>query len=309
MLNRRILRIKAFKVLYSYAENPSMTLKEAENLLDKSCEATRDLYLFLLSISGPLTEEARSRIEAARSKFNPSLEESNPNLKFVENSLSPLLDEDPDFSKIIKKRKFSWEQYDVLLRHLYESIREKDYFRRYMENPGRSLQEDALLFRDIFASEFEDNAELEEILEDMSILWNDDLCYALNMCCSTLEELSKGKRWSLPDLFFNERRSSGGDDGDRESDRGFVYGLLRCAYRNFDKFYQDIAAATPKWDKNRICATDLALIECGLAESAAFPDMPKRIIINEYVEISKFYSTPESRAFVNGVLDRLINKQ
>ena len=91
MLNRRILRIKAFKVLFSYAENPTMTLPEAEALLEASCEATRSLYLFMLDIIPYLTAEARTRIENARKKFNPTEEERNPNLKFVRNSLSPLL--------------------------------------------------------------------------------------------------------------------------------------------------------------------------------------------------------------------------
>ena len=100
MLNRRILRTKVFKAVYSYAENPGMTLKEVEALMETSCEAARDLYLFLLSVIGPLTAEARSRIEAARAKFNPTEEELNPNMKFVENGIAPLLEQDPDFSKI-----------------------------------------------------------------------------------------------------------------------------------------------------------------------------------------------------------------
>ena len=87
MLNRRILRTKVFKTIYSYAENPGMTLKEAEATLGLACESTRDLYLFLLSVVGPLTDEARSRIEAARAKFNPTEEELNPNLKFVNNHI------------------------------------------------------------------------------------------------------------------------------------------------------------------------------------------------------------------------------
>lgn len=305
MLNRRILRIKAFKVLYSYAENSSETLKEAEALLDHSCESARDLYLFMMSIAIPLTAEASSRIESAKSKFNPSEEESHPNMKFVENSIAPLLAQDPDFTKIIGRKKLSWEQYDVLLRHLYESIRTREYYKKYMENPERSLKEDARLFSDIFANEFEDNVELEEILEDLSILWNDDLAYVLNVCCRSFDELGRGRRWELPELYLSDSDK----DKERESDKSFIVKVLRTGYKNFEKYYQEVAAITPKWDKNRICATDLALIVCGLAESEAFPDMPSRIIINEYVEISKFYSTPESRGFVNGILDKLINKQ
>ena len=113
MLNRRILRIKAFKVLYSYAENPSMTLAEAESQLETSCEATRSLYLFMLSIIPHITREASDRIENARKKFNPTEEEKNPNLKFVSNGIAPLLESDPDLNKLLSRRKLSWEQGDI----------------------------------------------------------------------------------------------------------------------------------------------------------------------------------------------------
>lgn len=302
MLNRRILRIKAFKAIYSYAENQSMSLKDVESQLEMSCEATRDLYLFLLSVAGPLTSEAGERMEAARAKFNPTEEERNPNCKFVENSITPLLAGDPDFSKIVSKKKLSWEQYDVLLRHLYDNIRSRDYFKEYMSVPERSLKADAALWSDIFANEFEDNAELEEILEDLSIWWNDDLAYALNWCCRTMEDLGKGLRWNLPPLYMSEIQHSA------ENDHAFVAGIVRKAVSGFGNYYETIASMTPKWDKSRICFTDLALIIAGIAEHDAFPNIPAKVTINEFVEISKYYSTPESRAFVNGLLDKLINK-
>ncbi len=146
MLNRRILRIKAFKILYAYAENPAMTLKEALKQLAISCEATQDLYLYMLGIVAPLTQEAALRIEAARGKFNPTEEERNPNMKFARNALAPLLAEDIDLQKLLEKKKLSWEQQDAFLYKLYASIRTKDYFRAYMENPGTSLEEDVALF-------------------------------------------------------------------------------------------------------------------------------------------------------------------
>lgn len=305
MLNRRILRIQAFKAIYSYAENPAMTLGEAESRLDRSCEATRDLYLYMLSIIGPLTAEASSRIEAARAKFNPTDEERNPNLKFVNNAIAPIFAQDPDFTKLISKKKFSWDQNDVLLRKLYEKIREREYFKNYMASGENSLEEDAALWIKIFSREFEDNAELWEILEDRNIDWTDNLPYALIWCNRTLDEIGRGARWNLPALYQSDLPGNAG----KESDKAFVTNLLRKAFLRFNDYYQMVSDCTPKWDKNRICVTDLALIVCGLAEAEAFPLMPSKIIINEYVEISKFYSTPESRAFVNGVLDKLINKK
>lgn len=303
MLNRRILRTKVFKTVYAYAENRGMTLKEAEALLELSCESTRDLYLFLLSIVGPLTEEARGRIEAARGKFNPSEEELNPNMRFVENSIAPLLSEDPDFTKLISRKKLSWESYDMFLRHLYEKIRERKYFKDYMEAESCGIEADAALWSRIFEREFEDNPELADILEELSIYWNDDLGYALSWCCRTVRSLGKGERWSLLPLFQSEMDGKEGFD----NDKSFIFGLLRAAYINFDSFADRIDELTPKWTRDRICTTDLVLVICGMAEAGLSKAAPVKVIINEYVEISKSYSTPESSAFVNGLLDKLIN--
>ena len=304
MLNRRILRTKVFKTIYSYAENPGMTLKEAEATLGLACESTRDLYLFLLSVAGPLTDEARSRIEAARAKFNPTQEELNPNMKFVENRIAPLLSADPDFTKILSKKKLSWAQHDALIRRLYESIRERKYFKDYLESPERSLKEDAKLWVKIFQKEFEDNDALREILEEMSIYWNDDLGYALSWCCRSVRSLGDGERWNLPPLY----QSSLAGKENYSDDRQFSVPLLRTAFAGFERYSSKVAELTPKWNRDRLCTTDLVLIVCGEAEAEAFPQTPVRIIINEYVEISKYYSTPDSSAFVNGLLDKLINQ-
>lgn len=181
-----------------------MTLPEAEALLEASCEATRSLYLFMLDIIPYLTAEARTRIENARKKFNPTEEERNPNLKFVRNSLSPLLEQDPDFQKIISRRKLSWEPYDAFVRSVYDSILTKEYFKEYMASAETSVEEDTRLFTRIFEEEFVDNEELDKILEDMSILWCDDLAYSLTVCCDTLKAFAKGYRWSLPPLYRSE---------------------------------------------------------------------------------------------------------
>ena len=294
MLNRRILRIKAFKVLYSYAENPSMDLKEAQRQLRLSCEATRDLYLFLLALVRPLTEEAAARIEAARTKFNPTEEERNPNLRFVRNRIAPLLSEDPDFSKIVSRKKLSWDQYDAFLRKLYESVRSKDWFKAYLESDDDSLAADAALFTRIFEEELEDNADLEAILEDMSIYWNDDLAYALTWCCHAMDDFARGRRWRLPEL---------GPAGD-----SFAEDLVAAAFAGFGRYSAMVAESVDKWDKDRLFTTDLALIVTGIAEAERFKDIPARVTINEYVEISKYYGTPKSRSFVNGLLDKLIKQ-
>ncbi|MBR4755855.1 MAG: hypothetical protein IK076_02835 [Bacteroidales bacterium] len=301
MLNRRILRIKAFKTLYSFAENQSMTAAEAESQLETSCEAVRSLYLFMLAIIPSLTAEAAQRIENARRKINPSEEERNPNLKFVNNRVAPLLADDPDFTKILSRRKLSWEPYDAFIRHTFDSMREKDWFKEYMTVSECSLQQDISLFIRMYEEEFVDSDELADILEDMSIWWNDDLAYALTVCCDSLKAMAKGHPWEFPPLYRSEMASK-----PAESDKAFVTKLLRTACSCYDKFFPLVASSTDQWKEDRLFTTDTVLIILGLSEAKAFPDMPVGVTINEYVEISKYYSTPKSRSFVNGILDRLV---
>ena len=304
MLNRRILRIKAFKVLYGYAENPAMTLAEAESALETSCEATRSLYLFMLSIIPCLTREAAARIESAKGKFNPTEEERNPNMKFVENALAPLLEDDPDLSKILVRRKLSWEPFDAFIRETYDSMLTKEYFKRYMADPERSISKDTALFIKMYEEEFVDSESLASILEDLSIWWVDDLAYALTVCCDTLKAISKGKRWELPPLYRSEMLVP----KPAESDKTFVTRLLRTSFACYDKYFPLVASSTDQWKEDRLFTTDTVLIVMGLSEAKAFPDLPTQVTINEYVEISKYYSTPKSRSFVNGLLDRLMKR-
>ncbi len=296
MLNRRILRIKAFKVLYAYAENQDLTLKEALSSLEASCEATRDLYLYMLALIPALTGEAARRIEAARGKFNPTEEDLHPRLKFVNNGISALLEQDPDFRKITEKKKMSWSQSDAFIHRLYEQLKTRPYYQAYMDTPGQSLSEDAALWKQVYEQELEDDEDLAAILEDLSIHWADDLPYALGCCIRSLDEMGRSGRWNLPALYASESRD-------------FVRSLLSATYGRFGSLNELIASSVSKWDQDRLYITDIILIAMGLTEAETFPEIPVRVTINEYVEISKYYSTPKSRSFVNGLLDRLIKSR
>lgn len=304
MLNRRILRIKVFKTVYAFAENPSMTLAQAQAHFDALCQGTRDLYLFMLALIPALTRHAESRIDAARKKFHPTEEERNPNMRFVSNGIAAILASDPDFKKIIDKKKLSWQEYDAFLWHIYDALKASDYYAEYMKAEESSLKADADLWCKFFENELADNEELESILEGMSIWWDNDLEYALICCCRTMDELAAGKQWSLPELYLSQMQSG----KEKNSDQDFAYALIRRAFADYSKDVEKISELTPNWDIKRVCVTDLALIVCGMAEASAFPLTPAKVILNEYVEISKFFSTPDSKGFVNGLLDKLINK-
>ena len=307
MLNRRILRIKAFKVLYSYAENPDLTLKEVLSSLDASCEATRDLYLYMMAVIPALTAEAARRVEAARGKFNPTEEDLHPRMKFVRNGISALLESDPDFIRLLEKKKISWANDDALLHSLYETLKTREYFLKYLQAESSSLQEDARLWQRIFQEEFEDNEALAAILEDSSIYWADELAYVLGICIRTMDEMGRHGRWNLPPLYQSDILAAQGKSVD--SDRDFVHKLVTASYGRFAEYSALVAGSVSKWDRDRLYTTDTVLIALGLTEAETFPDIPVKVSINEYVEISKYYSTPRSRGFVNGLLDRLIKEK
>ena len=302
MLNRRILRIKAFKTLYGSVLSGNMSLAQAESQLEVSCEATRDLYIYMLGIVFPLTAIARDRIEAAKAKFNPTEEERNPNMKFVENSLATLLDEDVDFKKVFTKKKFGWQQYDLFLKKVMSSVVTKDYYAEYMASDERSLEQDCKLFTRIFEEEFVDSDELEAILEEKSLYWYEDLPYALTWCCKTFKSLAKGEGFSMPPLYQSELLTGEGV----ESDKYFVRKLLQSSYAGYEKYSALVADSVTGWEKDRLFSTDVVLIVMGLAEAANFPTIPVKVTINEYVEIAKHFGTPKSRSFVNGLLDKLV---
>ena len=296
MLNRRILRVKAFKVLYAYAENPDLSLKEALSSLDASCEATRDLYLFMMAAIPALTAEAARRIEAARSKFNPTEEDLHPRMKFVRSGISALLEQDPDFNRLLEKKKISWANNDALVNALYETLKTRSYFQEYLKADESTLQEDARLWQRIFQEEFEDNEALAAILEDSSIFWADELA-----------EMGRTGRWHLPPLYQSEILAAQGKTVD--SDRDFVHKLVTAAYGRYAQYSTLVAESVSKWDQDRLYTTDTVLIVLGLTEAETFPEIPVKVSINEYVEISKYYSTPKSRGFVNGLLDRLVKEK
>ncbi|MBQ3881271.1 MAG: hypothetical protein II730_02130, partial [Bacteroidales bacterium] len=175
MLNRRILRIKAFKVLYSYAVKGGMSLEDALSELDSSCESTRDLYLFMLALVIPLCAEEGRRIEAAKTKFNPTEEELSASDRFASNRVARILSEDADFQKMLSKKGLLWDQYDIVVGKILNSVHEKQYYKRYMALPEASLDDDCKVLCKVFEQELVGMPEVEDLIEEKNISWTDEL--------------------------------------------------------------------------------------------------------------------------------------
>ena len=297
MLSRRLIRIKAFKTLFAFVGSESDNVNAAQKTLLESCDKVKDLYYFLLNISSSLVNVAEEKIAVGLRKYHPTEAEAHPNYKFVRNRFAALLSDDPEFGRYCQKRGLGWGEYDPFVRHVYNSMITKEYYQEYMDSEEDSFEADCRLFSCIFEDEFEDNEELESILEDISLLWIDDVAFALNAVIAGIAETSRKKRIVHPNTFL------------KEDDKAFALRLLTESILHYDEYFKLMESHLDNWKADRLVLTDAALIVMGVTEAVEFPTIPVKVTINEYVEIAKYYSTPNSRIFVNGILDRIIQEK
>lgn len=297
MISRRLIRIKAFKTLYACEASGDVDVPAAIKEFDFSCEKVRELYYFIMNFSASLVDVARQHIDSGMSKFKPTEEEMNPNMKFVNNRFFSLLSDDPKFGMFCQKHSLLWNEYDVFVRKVYNSMVTKEYYKNYMESGTDSFEEDCTLASCIFQDEFEDDEDLAQILEEKSIYWIDDLEYVLNVIIANIEVTKKKKAIVHPTTFT------------KEEDKAYGERLLGDAMLRYDEYFGLVSGKLNNWDTERLVPTDAALIILGITEAVSFPTIPVKVTINEYVEIAKYYSTPNSRIFVNGLLDRVIQEK
>lgn len=296
MLNRRLIRVKVFKELFGKVASGADSLMQAEKELILSCSKTVDLYCFLLQLPSALRKVAEAKIEAGLKKFHPTHEEANPNRKFVENKFIEILENDSAFCAMCSKKGLVWGDHDSFVKKLFATIATKEYYKEYMENPQSSLQDDMNLVKMIFEEELEDNELLDDILEEMSLYWMDDLAYTVNVILKNIPVIARKQVVDVPKTFL------------KEDDREYALKLLTKSMVNYEEYTELVSSLVSNWDLERLVATDLALIVMGVTEAVTFESIPLKVTINEFVDISKYYSTPNSKVFVNGLLDRILQQ-
>ncbi len=294
MISRRLIRIKVFKVLFGRVNSVADSFLAAEKELLMSCDKTLELYYFFLSLPVMIKQVAEQKIEAGLNKFQPTEEESHPNYKFVDNRLISLLDDDADLKGFCAVRGLSWAENIPFVKKLFRDISEKDYYQEYMNSGISSFKEDVKLVCRIFEEELEDSEDLDYILEDMSLYWTDDLAFVLNIIVKKLYSLREEEKISHPNVFL------------KDDDRDYAIRLLNVSMMKYGDYREIISQYVHNWETERLASTDVCLIIMGIAEAVYFPNIPLKVTINEYVELSKYYSTPNSRVFVNGILDKIL---
>ena len=295
MISRRMLRIKVIKALYMHLKSESDSLMASEKTLLASIDKTYDLYFQMLSLVVELAHYAEQRQQAAMQKKLPTYEDLNPNRKFVENSVIRLIADSDSVNDYLAARKLNWSKYPELIKMLYNQLEETPYFKKYMSSQERSFREDLALITEFYTKELEECEMLEEALDEQSILWNDDLGFALVMVTRTLSNMRPSHKEVkvLPKFKSDE-------------DLDYATSLFENAAVNFDEHLEAIEQYTRNWDVERIAYMDNIIMVIALAELISCPSIPVKVTLDEYIEIAKFYSTQSSSTFINGVLDKMV---
>lgn len=298
MLNRRYLRIKAMQALYGFFQAEDGDMPKGERELLRSIDRTYDLYIYLLLLLEEFVRVANNQIDIAREKKLPTKEDLDPNMRFVNNRLIAQLSVHPKLKREGEARKLTWQsdQEMDLVRQTWESIRQSDEYKAYMNGPEDSYKADQEFVLDIFKKYMADDDSFEHFIEEKNMHWPGDMNMAVAPAViRTLETGSETQEPQLAPLFK-----------DAEEDRQFVLDLYRKTIIENENCEKLISEKTKNWEVDRIAVMDVILMKMAIVELLQFTSIPVKVTLNEYIEISKTYSTPRSKQFINGILDKLV---
>lgn len=297
MINRVLIRLKIVQIVYAYYQNGGKNLDTAEKELFFSLSKAYDLYNYLLLLMVEVTKQANKRLNAAKNKLVPTKEELFPNTKFVENRFIAQLEVNKQLLEFSNNQKKTWENEADFVKTLCDKILESDIYKEYMASETSSYEEDRELWRKLYKNIIFTNVELDQVLEDQSLYWNDDKEIVDTFVLKTIkrfDEKNGAKQELLPE--FKD-----------EEDQDFARRLFRRTILNADYYRHLISENTKNWDLDRVAFMDVIIMQIALAEILSFPNIPVSVSLNEYVEIAKLYSTPKSGGFINGTLDGIVN--
>ena len=297
MINRVLIRLKIVQIVYAYYQNGGKNLDTAEKELFFSLSKAYDLYNYLLLLMVEVTKQANKRLNAAKNKLVPTKEELFPNTKFVENRFIAQLEVNKQLLEFSNNQKKTWENEADFVKTLCDKILESDIYKEYMASETSSYEEDRELWRKLYKNIIFNNIELDQVLEDQSLYWNDDKEIVDTFVLKTIkrfDEKNGAKQELLPE--FKD-----------EEDQDFARRLFRRTILNADYYRHLISENTKNWDVDRVAFMEVVIMKIALAEILSFPNIPVSVSLNEYVEIAKLYSTPKSGGFINGTLDGIVN--
>ena len=295
MINRVLIRLKVVQIVYAYYKNSGKSMKAAEDEVFFSLSKAYDLYNYLLLLIPGVTHYAADRISFLSMKIRPTESDMNPNLKFVNNRFVAQLENNAQLAKFAEKSKLNWVDNSDFLRRLLDAIESSEIYKEYMASGQSSYEEDKELWRKLYKNFIFENEELDSLLEEQSLYWNDDKSIVDTFVLKTIKRFAEDDDALLPEYK---------DTADME----FARKLFRSAIVNAEEYRRMMGENSKNWDMSRLAFMDVVVMQVALAELTSFDDIPVSVTLNEYVEIAKYYSTVKSGSFVNGLLDTITKR-
>lgn len=299
MLNRRHLRIKVLQALYGHFQTEDADLLKSENALLSSIERMYDLYIYLLLSFSELKSIGEYRMEENKKKLRPTEEDLNPNRKFVDSKIIEILESNAELRAQSENRKVNWlgDEHREMFRKMYLAMRESETYFEYMNNEQSGFDEDQSFAIAVFKSDIANSPILYHFLEEKSIQWMDDIDLTCAMVIKTLKSFEDTDENSILPLYK-----------ENDDEKEFIVDLLRKTVKMEKESEQLIDELTQNWELDRIAKMDIILMKMAITEMQVFNNIPTKVTLNEYIEISKYYSTPKSNGFINGILDKAISR-
>ena len=294
MINRELIRIKTVQLTYAYYQNGSKNIDSAEKELLFSLSKAYDLYNFLLALIVSITREAQRHLEVAQSRAQREGTEM-PSQKFVNNRFALQLEGNTMLNDFMETQKKTWNDEPEFLKKMYQLVAESQIYKDYMASPEDSYEADRELWRKLYRTLIQHNEDLDALLEEQSLYWNDDKEVVDTFVLKTIkrfEEKNQSHQELLPEY-------------DNEEDKDYARKLFRATIMNGDEYQHFMSEASRNWDFSRLAYMDIIIMQIAIAEMMTFPSIPINVTINEYVEIAKLYSTPRSAGYINGMLDTI----
>lgn len=296
MVNRRFIRIRVLQALYAFYNKEGEELSRAENELMRSMDRIYDLYALMLELLISFHRLAEERIEDGKRRKLPTYEDLHPNLKFVENpALLDLIASD-SLRQYSQSHAVNWSDQREFLRGLFKTVRSSELYTEYMEREEETYKGHRDFLVEVYTEFVARNETLHEILEEKSIYWVEDLALVNSAVVRTLQALKpqSGATKAIEPLYRDV------------DDKDFATELLRRAVTQSERFEEMIAEKAKNWEMERIAQMDILLMKLALAEFLYFETIPVKVSMNEYIELSKDFSTNKSKVFINGILDKLV---
>lgn len=299
MLNRRHLRIKVLQALYAYFQSNEDNYRRTENELLNAVERIYDLYIYLFLTLPEIKDLEVNKLEENKKKIRPTAEDLNPNMKFVNNQVVKQIEESKELRRISEERKVNWvgDENQEMFRKIFLKIKESETFIEHMNSEETGYEADKDFAIDLFKVEIANSPILYNCFEEKSIQWLDDIDLACSMVIKTMKTFEEGERITLLPLYKE------GDD-----EQQFIKDLLAKTISMNKENELLIDDLTKNWELDRIAKMDIILMKMAITEMQIFSNIPTKVTLNEYIEISKFYSTPKSNGFINGILDKAIDR-